>query len=926
MTLDLQTLQHNAEQFIRDCEPLHYEMGHAQKFIASLCKVYGLDAHFAVQYEHRVRKADLKGINRIDGFFPGLLMIEMKSAGEDLEAAFIQALEYVQLIERIEDKPRHILVSDFKNLHLYELNQGFTGIVLDKTLKIKLTGFRAHVQDFAFIAGYEAAIAERNEALTIAAAAKLAALHQEFHKQGYQGAELQTMLVRILFCLFADDTGLFAQNKAFEQLVEESLADGADLGSRLNALYKWLDTPEDKRRTTPRALLDQYSGFRLKFPYINGKLFSDGIDEFVFNASMRRTLLECCEIDWSLISPDIFGTLFQNIMENADAPGGGKKSAHRRELGAHYTSEKNIKRAIAPLFLDRLKAELEQAAGDPKKLARYITRLQTLQILDPACGCGNFLIVAYREIRLLEMQAIRQLARIPGAQQMQSQCDVHQFHGIEIDPAAVEIATVAMWLTDHQMNRLYQDGYKRIPLAHKADIRCANALQTDWADTISPQNLDYIVGNPPFLGKKEQNAEQKKDMEKVVGHFKGSGILDYVTAWYFKANELMKHNPKIRTAFVSTNSITQGEQVPALWKPLLSDGIRIRFAHRTFKWNNEGKGTAAVHCVIIGFDRDEIQKGERLSLWDYSQDIGGDGKEHQVRKINPYLLEADNILPAKRSRPVSADVPAMNYGNMPIDNGLLILSQEAFQTALNEDPENSKLIRPYMGGSEFLNNEKRYCLWLENVDQERLSQSKFASERVGQVRAYRLSSSRAATVKLAETPHLFGEIRQPDSRYLLLPKVSSENRRFLPIGYIEPETIANGSALIIPNATLYHFGILSSTMHNAFMRTVAGRMKSDYQYSASIVYNNFPFPENPCRAAVETAAQAVLDARAAETERIRRPMPTPATLYNPGTMPSALAAAHNALDDAVDEAYGYTDGNSDSERTAFLFRLYKNAV
>lgn len=365
MTLDLQTLQHNAEQFIRDCEPLHYEMGHAQKFIAALCKVYGLDAHFAVQYEHRVRKADLKGINRIDGFFPGLLMIEMKSAGEDLEAAFIQALEYVQLIERIEDKPRHILVSDFKNLHLYELNQGFTGIVLDKTLKIKLTGFRAHVQDFAFIAGYEAAIAERNEALTIAAAAKLAALHQEFHKQGYQGAELQTMLVRILFCLFADDTGLFAQNKAFEQLVEESLADGADLGSRLNALYKWLDTPEDKRRTTPRALLDQYSGFRLKFPYINGKLFSDGIDEFVFNASMRRTLLECCEIDWSLISPDIFGTLFQNIMENADAPGGGKKSAHRRELGAHYTSEKNIAPS-PPSFSTASKPSLSRLPATPK--------------------------------------------------------------------------------------------------------------------------------------------------------------------------------------------------------------------------------------------------------------------------------------------------------------------------------------------------------------------------------------------------------------------------------------------------------------------------------------------------------------------------------------------------------------------------------
>lgn len=947
-------LRQNADRFAKDCAAFAYEMGEAQKFITALCRVYGLDAHHAVEFEFRVRKADRKGINRIDGFFPGLLLIEMKSRGEDLEAAFNQALEYVQLLEKESDKPEHILVSDFENLHLYALTPAKTAALPEKTLKFKLYDFQRHVEDLAFIAGYERIIAKRNEALTLAAADSLSALHREFLNQGYGGASLQTMLVRLLFCLFADDTELFGGNGVFEALVSGSQADGGDLGGRLRDLFEWLDTADRLRQNTLKPLLAEYGGFRLQFPYINGKLFAQngGGGKFAFNGQMRRALLKCCEIDWADISPDIFGTLFQNIMESADTPpanGKKRKSARRRAFGEHYTSEKNIRRAINPLFLDGLKEQYRQAQGDAKKLEKFVKHIQQMHVLDPACGCGNFLIVAYREMRLLEMQALRELEHTAGAQQAASQCDVHQFHGIEIDPAACEIAAVAMWLTDHQMNRRYREGYKRIPLERRADIHCANALQADWETLVSrPQEIAYIVGNPPFLGKKEQSPAQKADMGKVVGHIKGAGVLDYVTAWYIKAVQWMKRHPHVKAAFVSTNSITQGEQVAVLWPPLLAGGIHILFAHRTFKWQNAGHGMAAVHCVIIGFaiPQTKTEAARRRTLWDYSDDIAGDGREQSVRRINPYLLEAPDIIIGKRGKPVSPDAPPMSYGSMPIDDGFLILSESEFQAALQEDPANGKLIRPYMGGKEFLNGIKRYCLWLDGIPAEQAAASSFARRRTEQVRAFREKSKRKTTYELAAAPGLFGEIRQPENRYLLLPKVSSENRRYLPIGYIEPDIIANGSALIVPDATLYHFGILCSTMHNAFMRAVAGRLESRYQYSSSVVYNNFPFPALPPetteggrahRAAIEAAAQAVLDGREAERDRIRRinaaraaepgftplPEPTLAGLYHPDTMPPPLAEAHNALDDAVDEAYGYTGKTADADRVSFLLARYQ---
>ncbi|MDO4997435.1 MAG: N-6 DNA methylase [Neisseria sp.] len=948
----LEILQDNANHFIKTVSAYHYEMGEAQKFISALCQVYGLDPIHAVEFEYRVKKADRSGINRIDGFFPGLLMIEMKSRGEDLQTAFEQALRYVALLKNEADKPQHILVSDFEYMHLYELDDSKTAA--KSAVKFKTYDFVQHVEDLAFISGYEKIITERNETLTIFAADKLADLHDAFREKGYAGDSLRTMLVRLLFCLFGDDTELFIDDdKPFEKLVRDSLENGSDLGDRLQKLFKWLNTDDASRANTARPLMEQYNGFRLQFPYINGKLFAQELDEFIFDGELKRTLLACCDIDWSEISPDIFGTLFQNIMESEDAPSAkksNKKSQHRRDFGAHYTSVKNIRRAIDPLFLDGLKEELAKIQDNAKKLDDFIKKLHLINVLDPACGCGNFLIVAYRELRQLEMQAMQSLAALSKIQHF-PQVDVHQFHGFELDPAACEIATVAMWLTDHQMNRRYAQGYKRIPLTQRADVHCVNALSQDWASLLQrPQDLHYIVGNPPFLGKKEQSAEQKQDMQRIWGDVKGYGVLDYVTCWHRQATNLMKQFPHIKTSFVSTNSITQGEQVAVLWQPLLADGIHLHFAHRTFKWSNEGKGVAAVHCVIIGFGMDKVKN---LKLWDYSDNIAGDGKElKRVKNINPYLVDAENVWINKRSKPIFDGMPSMNYGSMPIDEGLLILSEDEYFAVLNEDPKNAELIRPYIGGDEFLNNGKRYCLWLQDVSSERIAESKFATNRVNAVKKYRLSSNRAATNKLAENPHLFGEIRQPTSgEYLLIPKVSSERREFIPIGYLNAETIANGSALIIPNASLYHFGILSSSMHNAFMRTVAGRLESRYQYSNGIVYNNFPFPFvrsanvpsavgvsqasnettdgiytalNPKLDAddiaqhiadIEQAAQAVLNARA------EHPNLTLAQLYNPETMPSILAEAHAELDDAVDAAYGYRYSADDAMRVAFLFEV-----
>ena len=622
-------LNDRAEAFSKEFADASYESGQAQNFVRELCGVYGLNYLRSVDFERRVAKTSGIGINRIDGFFPGLLLVEMKSKGEDLAKAYQQAKAYIPLLKKKDDVPRYILVSDFQNLHLYDE----TGE--QAPIQFKLADFKSHVNDLDFLLGYERTYQQRQAAASIEAASRLGNLHDAVKQTGYRGQDLQTLLVRLLFCLFADDTALFNKEDAFKLAVQSSNSAGDDLGGKLQRIFRRLDTNPNtaaKGDVSSQRLDGQYA-YLLDFPYVNGALFTKRIEDPDFDAASRQALLSCCQIDWSEISPDIFGTLFQHIMHWDDEEAQGK-SKKRRDFGAHYTSERNIRRAIDPLFLEALQAELALCKGDAKKLKNFVTKLASLHFFDPACGCGNFLVVTYRELRWLEQQTLLELNNTPGAQQTMPLCNVHQFHGIEIDPTAAEIATVAMWLTDHQMNQRWANGYKRIPLVSKANIHQGNALRTDWNAVIAASKVSFIVGNPPFLGSQTLSPDQRDDMKLMHKGAAGTGVLDYVTGWYVKAFEQIKANPDIKAAFVSTNSITQGEQVSLLWQPLFDQGLHIHFAHRTFKWSNEGSGVAAVHCVVIGFGLD---KPKKCDLWDYGQKISGDGQLEKTRRINAYL-------------------------------------------------------------------------------------------------------------------------------------------------------------------------------------------------------------------------------------------------------------------------------------------------
>ena len=906
---DLKSLHDRADMFSKHYADASYESGQAQNFMRGLGEVYGISSHRAILFEDRVEKEGEKGgINRIDGLFPGLLLIEMKSKGKNLDKAYVQAKGYIEkLKKRQDDQPRYVLVSDFQNLVLYdqESNDIETPIA-----QFKLADFRQNVEALGFLNGYERIAILRQETVNTIAAEKLADLHDAIKANDYSGEDLERLLVRILFCLFGDDTYLFGDADLFLKLIEQTRADGRDVGSTLDVFFEVLDTPQDLRKNI-------YPEF-VPFPYVNGALFKGRIAPHHFTSEARTALLECCKIDWSEISPAIFGTLFQAIMHFEDEKATGK-TKKRREFGAHYTSETNILKVISPLFLDALKEELEKARGKKAKLNAFHAKLFSLNFFDPACGCGNFLVIAYREIRLLEAETLRELERLTR-QYRDPICDVDQFHGIEIDSTSAQIAVVALWIADHQMNFIVSNNgkpYLRLPLKHRANIVCANALRIDWSEVIPAEKCSFVMGNPPFLGKKEQSLEQKADLAPLFKSIKGSGVLDYVTAWYVKATAYIQTNPNVSVAFVSTNSICQGEQVGLLWSYLLSQRVKIHFAHRTFRWSNEGKGVAAVHCVIIGFG---LKEPTNYRLFDY-EDNKGEPTEIKSKQINPYLVDAANILIEKRTQPI-CKVAKINKGSEATDFGYLALSPQERLELLTKEPQAEKWIKRFIGGDELINDMERYCLWMVGLAPNELKAMPKILKRVEQVREARQASGKVRTREWAQFPTLFSENRQPDTNYLAIPKVSSERRAYLPIGFVAKDWIASGSLLVVPNATKYHFGVLQSHMHNAWMRAVCGRLESRYQYSASIVYNNFPWatPDAQQIKAIEEKAQAVLDAR---TEHKTS---TLADLYNPLTMPPNLVKAHNALDKAVDAAYGYKGGKDDAARVAFLFEQYQKLI
>lgn len=594
----------------------------------------------------------------------------------------------------------------------------------------------------------------------------------------------------------------------------------------------------------------------------------------------------------------------------------------RRNLGAHYTSETNILKLIKPLFLDELWREFESIKDNKNKLPEFHKKLSTLKFLDPACGCGNFLVITYRELRLLELEILRSLHK-HGQQVLDIESiiwlDVDMMHGIEYEEFPARIAEVAMWLIDHQMNMLISNEFgqyfARLPLKKSAKIVHGNALQTDWETVVAKNELSYILGNPPFLGKSNQNAEQKADMEKVFADYKGTGVLDYVAAWYLKAAQFIQES-KTKVAFVSTNSIAQGEQVGILWNILFNQyKIKIHFAHQTFSWKNEAKGNAAVHVIIIGLANYDTNN---KSIFEY-ENIKGEPHEVKVKNINPYLLEGKDFAITTKTKPI-CNVPEINYGSMANDGGNLLLSDDEKNELLLRNPEASEFIRPFLGSQEFINSIKRWCIWLKDVSPNEYSKHNEIMKRVQSVKEYRLKSTRLNTRKLSEYPMLFGEIRQPNTNYLLIPGVSSENRKYIPIGYLSQNIIASDLARTIPNASLYLFGVLTSSFHMTWVKFVCGRMKSDFRYSNSLVYNNFPWPENPTEKqinAIETAAQRVLDVRA------EFPNSSLADLYNPLTMPPALVKAHNELDKAVDLAYRPQTFTSEANRMVYLFELYE---
>lgn len=875
------------------------EDAEAKSFWDDFFNVFGITRKRIATFEEPVKKLGEK-LGFIDLFWKGKLIVEHKSRGRNLDKAYSQALDYFEGIKE-RDLPKYVLVSDFEKFRLYDLESRVEHDFFLKDLPKKI-----HL--FNFISGYKTHVVEEQDPVNIKAAELMGRLHDSMKAVGYDGHPLEVFLVRLLFCMFAEDTGIFEIQQFRDFIDQRTHEDGSDLGGQLGVLFQVLNTPRDKRlRNLDEQLAD--------FAYINGALFAEPLPLASFDTAMRNALLNCCSIDWSRISPAIFGSLFQSIMD---------KTA-RRNLGAHYTSESNILKVLRPLFLDDLRSEFERAKGNKKKLAEFHKKLRTLTFLDPACGCGNFLVIAYRELRLLELDVLQALHT--GSQRQLHldvrsliQVDVDQFFGIEIEEFPAQIAQVALWLIDHQMNQLVSKKFglyfARIPLHAKGTIHCANALTLDWSTVIPAASLNYIMGNPPFVGAKFLDANQKRDTAAVFQGIKNGGVLDLVAAWYILAASFIS-GTSIRCAFVSTNSITQGEQVGVLWSWMLDKDTKIFFAHRTFAWNNEASGKAAVHCVIIGFAQEDITP---KTLFEYD-DIKGDPHGIRASNINPYLVNAPNLLLTNRTRPLCT-VPIMGIGNKPIDNGQYLFTHEEKEAFLAKEPQAAPYFRRWLGAIEFLNGYERWCLWLGDCPPHKLKCMPESLRRVEAVRQFRLASKSAPTRKIAATPTRFHVENMPDSNYLIVPKVSSERRLYVPIGFETPNTLVSDLVFILPSAALYHFGIISSIMHNSWMRSVAGRLESRYRYSLGIVYNNFPWPKSPNAKqimAVESAAQGVLDARAEFYES------SLANLYDPLTMPTALHKAHTKLDACVDKAYG-RKFTSEAERVAFLFALYGEYV
>ena len=958
MQLGWNEIKQRAVQFSREWAGETREDAEAKSFWDAFFNIFGIPRRSVATFEEPVRKLGGQ-YGFIDLFWKGRLLVEHKSRGKSLERAESQAFEYLQSLGREgrhDEIPRYVIVTDFDRLALYDLEPEditclpqFCGRHVGR-VEIQVGDLHRHVRLFGFIPGYKTRTFDHEDPINIKAAEVMGTLHDAMAAGGYAGHSLERFLVRVLFCLFSEDTGIFDPNAFSEYLENQTQPDGRDLGLHLARLFQVLDTPRDKRQ----ANLDERL---LGLPYVNGGLFSEILPLAEMNALMRAALLRCTNFDWSRISPAVFGSLFQTIVQPEE----------RRQIGAHYTSERDILKVVQALFLDDLRAEFETVRHDRRKLSAFHQKLGTLKFFDPACGCGNFLVITYRELRLLEIDVLDALGY--GEQAVTdiallSRVDVDQMFGIEIEEWPARIAETALWLMDHQMNLLLAEKFGqyfvRLPLKKSARIVNDNALRLNWRYVLNPAECSFILGNPPFVGAKFQSDEQRADMAAVAGDAKSAGLLDYVTAWYFKAAEFIQ-DTAIRVGFVSTNSITQGEQVGVLWNALFARGMRLVFAHRTFAWQSEARGKANVHVVIIGFAQ-TFQGSKRIY-----EETDGVIIVTEAKNISPYLVEGPDTVILNRQKPL-CDVPEIGIGNKPIDGGNYLFTPEEKAAFIADEPATEPYFHRWLGSEEFINGIERWCLLLKDCLPDQLRRMPESVKRIEAVRKLRLASKSLPTQKLAATPTRFHVENFPTGPFLVVPKVSSERRPRIPIAFQTPDVLISDLCFIIPGATLYHFGVLTSTMHMAWVRQVCGRLKSDYRYSNKLVYNNFPWPQlgggcyperareqplsvqeshidflmtspdDTCQpvkqkksskpaavtsvddkkaAAVVAAAQAVLDARA------KYATATLADLYDPVCMPSDLVKAHAVLDRAVDRCYRVAPFTSDRQRVEFLFALYE---
>ncbi len=915
MRLGWDEIARRAKAFSEEWKDAHYEKGETQSFYNDFFEIFGIKRRQVADYERRVKLLGTKQ-GFIDLFWPKTLLVEQKSATLDLKKAETQALDYLVGIHET-DQPRFILTCDFQTWVLRDRDSA------GEPLTFKLADLHKHVTAFDFMLGRRVSF-ERQEAVTIKAAELMGRIHDALEENGYTGHDLERFLVRLLFCMFADDTGIFQPKDIFLQLIEhDTQPDGGNVGRVINELFEVLDTPDGSNGTKNKRQAN-LSGELKQFPYVNGRLFRENLRTPVFTEKMRSDLLDACRHDWSAVSPAIFGSLFQSVMD----------AKQRRAKGAHYTSEENILKVIGPLFLDELREELAtlkaRRTAKDKALLEFQARLSRMHFLDPACGCGNFLVIAYREVRRLELECLQELygdQRIDA--ELMTRVTVDQFYGIEYEEFPAMIAEVAMWMADHiannEINEAFRLNYARIPLSGGATIHHGDALAVDWNDVLPAEQCSFVMGNPPFIGAKYQTKEQREQVRAIADLGGSGGTLDYVAAWFLRAGEYLQANKRICTAFVSTNSITQGEQVAQLW-PVLFDryGLEVAFAHRTFNWFSEARGKAHVHVVIVGLTHRDFEPKEKR-LFSYP-DIKADPVESSHDALTAYLFDAkaaaDRHLVVKEvSKPING-AGKMKSGVQMIDNGIMTFTHEEKRDFLEANPEAGALFRDFLGGQEFINGFSRSILYLADASPSELRRSDGVLERMQALRDYRAASSRPSTKAMADYPTRLGVDERLSQPYLVIPNTSSERREYVPIGWLGPEVIASQKLRIVADADTWQFGVLTSKMHIAWLSHIGGRLKSDFSYTHGLVYNTFPWPDvTPAqRKKIEALAQAVLDAREAH------PTSSLADLYDPDTMPANLRKAHTALDKAVDKLYRRAPFDSDRDRVEHLFGLYEKLV